>query len=272
MNEIVDSINRIANELVMLNPVEQFEQAKTLVLSIYDLFWQLQIDFKRTDRYGNDWYEMFELSITVPMESILEAMAQLLRTHKKTGEWLFKPENGDFITTLVKRIKQFVSLKIGILPGIIPEEDDIYRNNKPDPTDSETDIDILIERIARLQSIAYIADLINKQAWLPEGHKNKSHFEGFFTHDTVNETWSLSSAEINHEYDTVIYSSLCQKMLSYLILDVISCLRDVCGCRIRDGISLKQRNENVAACYELKSPKYYSAQYSEWITSVKPAS
>jgi len=270
MSKIITSMNSAAAELVKLDPVTQFEQVRTEQLNIYDMFYQLSPVHKTTDRYGNDRYYISELNITAPFETFLEAMEQLLRINKKTGKWNFKPENGDFVTTLIKRVKYFAARKIGVLKGIIPTGDDDSGEINYE-TSAMCNLGGITDIIAEFQIVAYIADLIMRKAWLRVEQENKSHFEGYFTHDTAGVIRPFSRAEIKQEFDDVLYPALCQKMLTFLIPDVINCVRDICDCRIRDGISLNQRNDNVAACYGMKSPKYYSGLYRDWIESVKPA-
>jgi hypothetical protein len=269
-SEIIEKMNKLGTELV--SP-ELERDPETIALEMYEEFWKSNpVPTDVTSKYGNDMYRIDLLGIDAPLGPVLEAMDQLLRKSKKKGEeerWLFNPEKGDFVTSLTKRAKYLVPRHVDMLKGTIqvPVDEEgrqVEYEFSPGADDDET-----VRLYSIMQELSYIAELIVLHKWVELGLSETCHFEGFFTHDIVATIHPLQPNSINAECNRIIFPALSQKLLVYLIETTIRELRNICNCVIKDGISLKKGIENVAACYGMKSPKYYSQKYNAWVRFVK---
>ena len=262
-------MNKLGCELVVMNIETQAEQIKKMQLKINRLFLSSNITIKMTDSKGNDWYDFPLLGIVAPLDTALIALEQLMRQNKKNGEWLYQPSGGDFVLALIKRTKTLIQHNVGILKGTVsvPVNHDGSKMMEIDPPAPQNAVDDLVDRISNLQDIKYIADLIIRQAWVVKGKTNKHHFEGFFTHDRVEEIRD-DRENISKEYNEAVFPAMCQKLLTYLFFGVFRHLHDVVKASVRDQINLNQGNENVGNCYGLKSPKYSSVQYNNWLKAI----
>jgi hypothetical protein len=280
MNEEIEKIrsqiNEAANRLVTLEGSEEIESARQ---QIYAWFLEAGFSYQRTDSYGNDWY-VFPLfdDMKATVETVLKTLEENTRRNKKTGVWNYNPQNGDFITTIAKKIKFKIGHNQVGLQKYTPEPEyddtDGGQQNKriepEDPADLYAEIE---EKVSNLKKIAYIAELIILQAWVQRG-TNKQHFEGFFTHDRVTEGRKEKEIYGIEEYgaeelNTIVFPALSQKLLEYLMIGNFCSIKDILVNAVRDGVDLAQRIKNVENCYAMGTTgKYYHGQYENWLASV----
>jgi hypothetical protein len=277
-DDIKSEINALAEKLVSLDGDTQPEETDAIRNRIYALFFEAKFKFKKTDKYGNDLCTFPLLDgLEATLETVLNTLDENLRKSKRTGEWNFKPQNGDFILTIIKKTKFKIGRGDKGLKGYIPERADVDSESKH-TTDIKEYAD-LTDDFAKLetkhvvqQAFMYIAELIIRQRRIERGNVNKQHFDGFFTHDTVTETRKTNGEYITDECcNSAIFPAMCVKMLSYLMTGEFAHMRDLMTNELRPGINLARRVENVGACYGMKSPKYYHGQYNEWRKSVAKA-
>jgi hypothetical protein len=273
-DDIKSEINALAEKLVSLNCDTQREEIVAIQTRVKALFFDTYIPSEKTDRYGNDLYTFPLLDdLEAPFDTVLNTLEENLRKHKKTGEWIFKPQNGDFILTLIKKTKFKIKHGDGKLKGYIPEragtdsgrEHTAERKEYADPTNEITDLET---RLSVQQAVKYIAGLILDQRWVEKGKVNKQHFEGFFTHDRVTEERKTNGEYITDGYSNVIFPAMCVRMLSYLMTGEFAHMYDLVRNKLREGINLAQCVENVGNCYGMKSPKYYHGQYNKWLKKI----
>lgn len=152
----------------------------------------------------------------------------------------------------------------GYLP--VPVDDDgnlVAVSDKKAAFESEA-----VDRVSELEELKYLAGLIICQTWVEKGKQNKQHFEGFFTHEKVNETHK-GAFDLTVDYSKAVFPAMCHVLLGFLMLGNFAHMRDVASNKVRDGINLKQLVENVGKCYGMKSPKYYHVQYLAWLDCIR---
>ena len=265
IEDIKREINALAERLVTYDSDTQSDEINTTRQMIYDLFFCVETIFKRTDSKGNDWL-LFPLlnNIEVPWETVLITMEENLRKSKKSDEWNYKPNEGDFIETIVKKTLYKVGRGSGLLKGYTQTDEETDRSQ--DPNDSIDDLETLL---ALQQEVAYIAEMIINQAWLKAGKENKQHFEGFFTHDRVTEERRENGAYITDEYSAIIFPAMSIALLTFLMEGDFCHMLDLVMNQVREGINLSQSIENVGSCFKMKSPKHYHLQYNKWLKSIE---
>ena len=278
IDNIKSEINILAEKLVTLDDEYQKEEIKTIQMRIWELFFSAGYEFEKTDRYGNDWY-VFPLlgNLIAPYEPVQKALEENLRKNKKKGdkregEWNFQPQSDEFILTIIKKAKEKVGRGADMLKGYIPEPDKDTEDNSnapkeyPDPADPIGD---LVTLISAQQDTAYIAELIVLQVWVEKGRENKQHFEGYFTHDRVEEERNSNGELITEIYNSIVFPAMCQKMMSYLMEGIFNHLYDVVKYPLRDGIDLNRTYENVGNCYEMGTmEKQHGRNYKAWLKSI----
>jgi hypothetical protein len=253
-----ENINRLAEELVKLDPEKDSSTIVGKTSRIWNIVWNNysysgKSSYKSDDFVDSELFDFSGVSYNI-FEKVIETNLRTSKRPENKGKWVFNPEEGDFCSTIRRKVLHKVKVnnkeKLGECRNISIEESSEESENKAySPLDkysfkayqqTKTEKDLDFDALNDFSELIINYKLFEKTA------KPKECFyaSAFFTYEIIKPLREDYTPE--YENSPHVFIAMDEDLLDYLYSKKIEKLFDISTFDFKPDIKFKARQKNIA--------------------------